>query len=97
MESGTLLDTIGNTPLVDLCAMSPKDGVRIYAKLEGQNPTGSLKDRIAKNMIEKAEREGNLGPNVTILEATGAIDVSSLSRRLPVWFPTAPRPVCWER
>jgi cysteine synthase B len=50
--------------------MSPKEGVRIYAKLEGQNPTGSLKDRIAKNMIEKAEREGNLGPNVTILEPT---------------------------
>ncbi|MCZ6535419.1 MAG: cysteine synthase [Chloroflexi bacterium] len=70
MENGALLDTIGNTPLVELCAMSPKEGVRIYAKLEGQNPTGSLKDRIAKNMIEKAEREGNLDPNVTILEPT---------------------------
>lgn len=70
MENGALLDTIGNTPLVELCAMSPKEGVRIYAKLEGQNPTGSLKDRIAKNMIEQAEREGNLDPNVTILEPT---------------------------
>ncbi len=70
MENGALLDTIGNTPLVELCAMSPKEGVRIYAKLEGQNPTGSLKDRIAKNMIEKAEREGNLDPNVTIMEPT---------------------------
>ena len=70
MENGALLDTIGNTPLVELCAMSPKEGVRIYAKLEGQNPTGSLKDRIAKNMIEKAELDGNLDPNVTILEPT---------------------------
>lgn len=70
MENGALLDTIGNTPLVELCVMSPKEGVRIYAKLEGQNPTGSLKDRIAKNMIEKAEREGNLDPNVTIMEPT---------------------------
>jgi cysteine synthase B len=50
--------------------MSPREGVRIYAKLEGQNPTGSLKDRIAKNMIEKAELVGDLDPNVTILEPT---------------------------
>jgi len=66
----SLLDLIGNTPLVELKNMSPKARVRIFAKLEGQNPTGSLKDRIAKNMVEKAEREGKLGPDVTILEPT---------------------------
>ncbi len=56
--------------MVELRAMSPRPGVRIYAKLEGQNPTGSLKDRIAKNMVEQAEREGSLRPGVTILEPT---------------------------
>jgi cysteine synthase B len=70
MPHKTLIDTIGNTPLVELRNMNPGNGVRIFAKLEGQNPTGSLKDRIAKNMIEKAEREGKLNPNVTILEPT---------------------------
>ena len=70
MDSRTLLDTIGNTPLVELRNMSPKRGIRIFAKLEGQNPTGSLKDRIAKKMIEKAVQEGKLGPNTTILEPT---------------------------
>ncbi|MQF70328.1 pyridoxal-phosphate dependent enzyme, partial [SAR202 cluster bacterium AD-804-J14_MRT_500m] len=70
MASRSLLDVIGNTPLVELNNMSPKEGIRIFAKLEGQNPTGSLKDRIAKNMIEKAEREGRLGPGITILEPT---------------------------
>ena len=70
MESRTLLDIIGNTPLVELRNMSPKRGIRIFAKLEGQNPTGSLKDRIAKSMIEKAERDGVLGPSTTILEPT---------------------------
>ena len=53
----SMLDTIGNTPLVELPRFSPKPGVQLYAKLEGQNPTGSVKDRIAKYMIEAAERE----------------------------------------
>ena len=53
-----ILSTIGNTPLVEIDRMSPKKGVKIFAKLEGQNPTGSLKDRIAKYMIEKAEGGG---------------------------------------
>ena len=70
MKSYSLLDTIGNTPMVELKNMSPKKGVRIFAKLEGQNPTGSVKDRIAKSMIEKAEREGFLDSTVTILEPT---------------------------
>ena len=70
MSRLTILDTVGNTPLVELQNTSPKRGVRIFAKLEGQNPTGSLKDRIAKSMIEKAEQEGKLSRNITILEPT---------------------------
>ena len=66
----TILDTIGNTPLVELRNMDLKKGVRVFAKLEGQNPTGSLKDRIAKYMIEKAERDGDLTPDKVILEPT---------------------------
>ncbi len=65
-----ILSAIGNTPMIELQRMSPKADVHIYAKLEGQNPTGSVKDRIALNMIEKAEREGSLSPNRTILEST---------------------------
>jgi len=53
-----ILTTIGNTPTVELQNMSPKEGVRIFAKLEGQNPTGSVKDRIALKMIELAEQDG---------------------------------------
>lgn len=66
----SLLDMVGNTPLVEISQLSPKPTVRLYAKLEGQNPTGSVKDRIAKFMIEAAEREGRLQPGQTILEPT---------------------------
>lgn len=66
----SILDMVGNTPLVELKSLSPRDGVHIYAKLEGQNPTGSVKDRIAKSMIEAAERDGKLKPGDTILEPT---------------------------
>jgi [CysO sulfur-carrier protein]-thiocarboxylate-dependent cysteine synthase len=65
-----ILDAIGNTPLVGMPRMSPKPGVRIWAKLEGNNPTGSTKDRIAKKMIEVAEASGELTPDRTILEPT---------------------------
>jgi [CysO sulfur-carrier protein]-thiocarboxylate-dependent cysteine synthase len=65
-----VLDAIGDTPLVGLPAMSPNPGVRLWAKLEGQNPTGSTKDRIAKRMIEAAEASGELVPGKTILEPT---------------------------
>ena len=65
-----ILATIGNTPVVELQTMSPREGVRIYAKLEGQNPTGSVKDRIALKMIERAERDGEISPSRTILEPT---------------------------
>ena len=65
-----ILDTIGNTPTVELQNMSPKPEVRIFAKLEGANPTGSVKDRIALKMIEQAEADGELSGARTILEPT---------------------------
>jgi cysteine synthase len=64
----SILDLIGNTPLVGVHALSPNPAVRIYAKLEGQNPGGSMKDRIALRMVEGAERDGVLQPGDTILE-----------------------------
>jgi [CysO sulfur-carrier protein]-thiocarboxylate-dependent cysteine synthase len=66
----SMLETIGNTPIVELQNLSPSTTVRFFAKLEGQNPTGSVKDRIARTMIEAAEREGRLTPGCTILEPT---------------------------
>lgn len=65
-----ILSTIGNTPVIELQNLSPKPGVHIYAKLEGQNPTGSVKDRIALKMIERAEDTGEISPNRTLLEPT---------------------------
>ena len=64
----SVLDLIGNTPMVDVSTLSPHHDVRILAKLESQNPFGSVKDRIAKNMIEDAEKSGRLQPGQTILE-----------------------------
>ena len=66
----SVLDLIGNTPLVDVSALSPNPDVRILAKLEGQNPGGSVKDRAAKAMVEEAEKDGRLGPGVTVLESS---------------------------
>ena len=65
---GSVLDLIGNTPLVDVSALSPNPAVRILVKLEGQNPGGSVKDRIALSMIESAEKEGLLEPGAVLLE-----------------------------
>jgi len=67
---GDIVQAIGNTPLVELKRLSPKPGVRIYAKLESYNPTGSVKDRVARAMIEEAEAEGAIRPGQTILEPT---------------------------
>ena len=66
----SLLEAIGRTPLVELCRLSPEGGGRLYAKLEGQNPTGSIKDRIAKAMIEAAEASGELEQGRVLLEPT---------------------------
>jgi cysteine synthase B len=68
MKTETVLGLIGDTPLVGIHALSPNPAVRIYAKLEGQNPGGSSKDRIALAMIDLAERDGTLRPGDTILE-----------------------------
>ena len=66
----SVLDLVGRTPLVELPRLSPKPSVRLYAKLEGQNPTGSIKDRIARAMIEAAEASGELEPGRELLEPT---------------------------
>jgi len=63
-----VLDMIGDTPLVDVSTLSPNPHVSILAKLESQNPFGSVKDRIARKMIETAEKEGRLVPGQTIVE-----------------------------
>jgi len=67
---GSVLDLVGNTPLVELPRLSPKPEVRLYAKLEGQNPTGSIKDRVALAMVEDAEARGELEPGRRLLEPT---------------------------
>ena len=64
------LDLIGNTPLVEVSALSPNPSVRILAKLEGQNPGGSVKDRVALAMVEAAEKDGSLSPGQTIVESS---------------------------
>jgi len=68
--AASLLDLVGNTPLVELPRLSPKPSVRLYAKLEGQNPTGSIKDRVALAMVQAAERSGELEPGQELLEPT---------------------------
>ena len=67
---GDIVQAIGNTPLVELKRLSPKPGVRIWAKLESRNPTGSVKDRVARSLIEDAEEKGAIRPGQTILEPT---------------------------
>ncbi|HEX3567047.1 MAG TPA: pyridoxal-phosphate dependent enzyme, partial [Acidimicrobiales bacterium] len=64
----SILDMIGNTPMVDLTTLSPNPQVRIVAKLEGQNPGGSVKDRIALSMITEAEKDGRLTAGKVLLE-----------------------------
>jgi len=81
---GNVVESIGNTPLVELPRLSPRPDVRIYAKLEGHNPTGSVKDRVAKSMIEAAEAEGAIAPGQTILEPTSGntgISLAMICRR----------------
>lgn len=81
---GDIVESIGNTPLVELPRLSPKPEVRIYAKLEGHNPTGSVKDRVARSMIEAAEAEGAIEPGQTILEPTSGntgISLAMICRR----------------
>ena len=81
---GDLVQSVGNTPLIELPTLSPKPGVKIFAKLEGQNPTGSVKDRVAKSMIEAAEAEGAIAPGQSVLEPTSGntgISLGMICRR----------------
>src|SRR5881296_4555787 len=79
-----IVAAIGNTPLVELRRLSPKPGVRIWAKLESHNPTGSVKDRVARALIEDAEDKGAIQPGQTILEPTSGntgIALAMIARR----------------
>ena len=67
---GDIVQSIGNTPLIELPNLSPKPGVHIWAKLESHNPTGSVKDRVARALIEDAEEKGAIAAGQTILEPT---------------------------
>ena len=81
---GDIVEAIGNTPLVELKRLSPKPGVRVYVKLENYNPTGSVKDRVARSMIEDAEERGAIRPGQTILEPTSGntgISLAMICRR----------------
>ena len=70
MKYSSILDAVGNTPLVQVPSLSPVDSVRIWVKLEGQNPTGSVKDRVAIALVEAGESSGELTPDKIILEPT---------------------------
>ncbi len=83
--SANLIDAIGNTPMVELSRLAPHDGVRLFAKLEGNNPTGSVKDRVARAMLEAAIAEGTLAPGQTILEPSSGntgISLAMIGSRL---------------
>src|SRR5262245_63457141 len=84
MRVKDVLDAIGDTPLVGIQRLSPKPSVRLWAKLEGQNPTGSLKDRVALRMVEAAEADGTLVAGRVILEPTSGntgIALAMVARR----------------
>ena len=70
MKAGSILDLVGNTPLVQVPHLTPVDDVRLWVKLEGQNPTGSVKDRIAVAMVDAGEKSGDLTKDKVILEPT---------------------------
>jgi cysteine synthase B len=81
---GDIVQAIGNTPLIELPSLSPKPGVHIWAKLESHNPTGSVKDRVARALIEDAEEKGAIAPGQTILEPTSGntgISLAMIARR----------------
>src|SRR3982074_2979483 len=81
---GDIVQAIGHTPLVQLKRLSPKPTVRVWAKLESHNPTGSVKDRVARALIEDAEAKGALGAGRTILEPTSGntgISLAMICRR----------------
>src|SRR2546423_14657455 len=93
----SLVDSLGGTPLVGLPSLSPTPDVRLWAKLEDHNPTGSIKDRAAIAMVEAAEKDCSLRPGATILEPTSGntgISLAMAARqrgyRLGCWHPANP-------
>lgn len=78
-HADSILETIGDTPLVELTALAPTDGASVFVKLEGSNPTGSMKDRMALAMIDAAEREGLLVAGQRVVENTAGSTGSSLA------------------
>jgi cysteine synthase B len=81
---GDIVQSIGNTPLIELPSLSPKPGVHIWAKLESRNPTGSVKDRVARALIEDAEEKGAISSGQTILEPTSGntgISLAMIAKR----------------
>jgi cysteine synthase len=84
MPETSPLAMIGETPLIELKSFNPKPGVRLFAKLEGQNPSGSIKDRVARCLVEKAEANGWIGPGSTLVEASSgntAIALAMVARQ----------------
>jgi cysteine synthase A len=79
MSLGSILDTIGNTPLLQLKHVVPSNGAQIFLKVESQNPTGSMKDRMALAMISAAEADGRLKPGGAVVEYTGGSTGVSLA------------------
>ncbi|KAK7454749.1 hypothetical protein CaCOL14_005817 [Colletotrichum acutatum] len=75
----SVLDAIGNTPVIQLKRIVPENCADVFVKLEFLSPTGSYKDRMAKSMVEEAERRGDLTPDITVVEATGGSTGSSLA------------------
>ena len=75
----SILSRIGNTPLVELKAIVPEGSARVFLKIESENPTGSMKDRMALAMIEAAERDGRLRPGAPVVEYTGGSTGVSLA------------------
>ncbi len=78
-ERTNVLDSIGKTPLVELRRLVPKDSARVLVKVEGQNPTGSMKDRMAVSVIDRAAESGRLAPSGTVVEYTGGSTGTSLA------------------
>ena len=97
MAYENILETIGHTPLVKINRLSPNPAVSIYAKLEGFNPTGSIKDRIALKMIEEAERNGTLRPGKTIIEPTSGNTGIGLAMLKKVRTGQSDWPISWSR
>ena len=77
--TANILGAIGNTSLVELRVVTPRGGARLFAKLEWENPTGSMKDRAAQALIGRAEEDGRLKPGYTVVEYTGGSTGISLA------------------